>query len=1013
MQDQPTGKTKRHFCSFCNKAFSRSEHKTRHERSHAGVKPFECQVCSHSFVRRDLLQRHIRTVHRILLLRDTGAPSQENEKDATFNVNNVDKLINSMIIVNNTVNVGNSTLDSNDTDSSNAQIGATGDHVDQTDDNNGKVTHYTFQPENGKLPQGQATDGQKVRSNSVASENRQSQRVSNGYNVKNRVKSKFLSFKQKDLTFGEHGDEAGIISIDYTNNLVLSNFSESDISMIIESVESNPNLELLLLIIHIMERKYPHAETSKRILTRVLSFTGITFIESKLIAAIQVRYSLLSQRDENLLKFYSLYQDQILEFNDFSVFNLNQWTCLSDFLNASKNQNALVIYQQFKRKFLLDKKSILMPYEILNLLDIESKKKLRNLNNLDYFTNLTYWESVLLNDNNFDLLIQLNKNYMTVFENGQQSNLYCLTSFNSKPDGKHCYNYRILSESNWLLLKLLCWNKDVNLQDSLNSVKHDICNALIPLMNTLIDSRERLFSIKNDNSKISLIIDALFFQLELFSVQLLPKTQENMEGISEFLCNESLQKLIYFWYMTITKTFGKFKTNDKRLKLIKQFINSYIKSNTLISGNKKRKLNSGSGTDSPSHEENLKRLEDDLSVILYDMWSNEYQGYHFLIDTVVKCIKDDLIEARVLQILDNDCEDVKVKLIDAALRAINNIEFAIKSSESQYVSTLKHRRGSTSKSIALPISHDKPSPSLSLQRAMDQSTTYIDKSRLSTGSTQNSNHLSTNSTPTRESFDWSGNSSSMYLTSPRVENLPRVRNSISGGMIGNGGRGFRSSNSKIVLPPINLSAIHNPSGSPTTSRGSNSTIDGGHSSYVYGNVLMSPQSSVDHNTLPNSTTNHNHNNQNTRLASMPESRPAGWGSDPTKDASGTSSTRIGIDVGTTAPNNFTYGILSGYSMGESVNMQSNAASSHVRNKNNESALEPKDKSQVHLQTPKSLDNLLKDGSYDRSRKNSLMDGNAVLSPNYQGKSAQSNDEVQKDRKIRLPPPSEILNTAST
>lgn len=138
------------------------------------------------------------------------------------------------------------------------------------------------------------------------------------------------------------------------------------------------------------------------------------------------------------------------------------------------------------------------------------------MNNLDYFTNLTYWESVLLNDNNFDLLIQLNKNYMRVFENGQQSNLYCLTSFNSKPDGKHCYNYRILSESNWLLLKLLCWNKDVNLQDSLNSVKHDICNALIPLMNTLIDSRERLFSIKNDNSKISLIIDALFSNWNYF-----------------------------------------------------------------------------------------------------------------------------------------------------------------------------------------------------------------------------------------------------------------------------------------------------------------------------------------------------------------------------------------------------------------------------------------------------------------------------------------------------------------
>jgi Fungal specific transcription factor domain len=97
---------KRYKCQFCSRAFSRSEHRSRHERSRkcyrvlfsetgglqrdnnllprvvivflANVpnsidtkeRPFKCLKCRSTFVRRDLLLRHDRTVHR----KDGGVP---------------------------------------------------------------------------------------------------------------------------------------------------------------------------------------------------------------------------------------------------------------------------------------------------------------------------------------------------------------------------------------------------------------------------------------------------------------------------------------------------------------------------------------------------------------------------------------------------------------------------------------------------------------------------------------------------------------------------------------------------------------------------------------------------------------------------------------------------------------------------------------------------------------------------------------------------------------------------
>ncbi|KAF2272687.1 uncharacterized protein EI97DRAFT_203057 [Westerdykella ornata] len=70
---------KKYKCQFCNRAFSRSEHRSRHERSHTKERPFKCLKCRSTFVRRDLLLRHDRTVHA----KDGGVPLHSEAKRRT------------------------------------------------------------------------------------------------------------------------------------------------------------------------------------------------------------------------------------------------------------------------------------------------------------------------------------------------------------------------------------------------------------------------------------------------------------------------------------------------------------------------------------------------------------------------------------------------------------------------------------------------------------------------------------------------------------------------------------------------------------------------------------------------------------------------------------------------------------------------------------------------------------------------------------------------------------------
>lgn len=49
---------KPYMCHFCEKCFSRKEHRACHERVHTGEKPYTCNVCGRSFSYRSSLKHH-------------------------------------------------------------------------------------------------------------------------------------------------------------------------------------------------------------------------------------------------------------------------------------------------------------------------------------------------------------------------------------------------------------------------------------------------------------------------------------------------------------------------------------------------------------------------------------------------------------------------------------------------------------------------------------------------------------------------------------------------------------------------------------------------------------------------------------------------------------------------------------------------------------------------------------------------------------------------------------------
>ena len=50
-------------CHLCKKIFNDTSKMKRHLLSHTGIKPVQCTKCSSSFLRREHLKRHMKTLH--------------------------------------------------------------------------------------------------------------------------------------------------------------------------------------------------------------------------------------------------------------------------------------------------------------------------------------------------------------------------------------------------------------------------------------------------------------------------------------------------------------------------------------------------------------------------------------------------------------------------------------------------------------------------------------------------------------------------------------------------------------------------------------------------------------------------------------------------------------------------------------------------------------------------------------------------------------------------------------
>ncbi|CAI4038764.1 hypothetical protein SMKI_06G1110 [Saccharomyces mikatae IFO 1815] len=649
---------KKYICSFCLKPFSRSEHKMRHERSHAGVKPFQCQICKHSFVRRDLLQRHIRTVHRTFLLSSCASMVESKaELPVTVGVGAVDStspkgikletLVNSMIKVNS--GLINIHYHSNNTE------------------NMDKQQHGLFGTEFPFLRK-KKSGFKQVKSHLASSI---SVKILQEYSLDFISSRDILTFFRMGVS---HLAENKIFqdflpdlfSSLQNNELVERFWINRPFGLIIAclgmSISLNQDSQRLWFIC--CTNMYTSSSRYNDECGEVVDGEFVPEKERQGIFAVILFYSLLVMLENNIpvsnsiKKFdvFTMLQDILKPFtaasSSYHYLNSreNAWFIFDLWVNILRDSNnfnndSLLIFNWFvNQEFILS--NSLKDFVYTGLPIIKTDLTLKQINVLTdsayvYFIIKKVFPQELPPDFRVhDLLIYLNECFI------MQQPIKSDTSSNSSLFA-NVLNARITdckSKSHWLLWETI-WFEFINnltirsgttrniwfidnfpqvstsclLHHSSSFIDETLITTNLSIISMLLNLKSLDLASLNSRN-IQLITDIVSFQLKLFSSELIASSDVSPSQVSQLLVNPNIDLLLYFWFDTIYIQRQNYLSpmEKEEFEKVEVFINDYIITRR-------------------------KDLVTDLHSILFDFWSDSFIAYHILLHAIVSSLRDNIL----------------------------------------------------------------------------------------------------------------------------------------------------------------------------------------------------------------------------------------------------------------------------------------------------------------------------------------------------------------------------------